>query len=139
MKIEVLEKSIMEVHKLIEELAGLVKLQGEMIDDICESKNVEYYDYSHDERFTDSTEYMNNSVTEKQASDYDLDFTINKNLTFTMKYLNGDFIKGNINITKYEYEKENKAHEFILNLNTSYRFIDGEINLNEFYLKSINK
>ena len=32
-----LEKSIMEVHKLIEELAGLVKLQGEMIDDICEN------------------------------------------------------------------------------------------------------
>ena len=32
-----LETSIMEVHKLIEELAGLVKLQGEMIDDICEN------------------------------------------------------------------------------------------------------
>ena len=25
------------LHKLIEELAGLVKLQGEMIDDICEN------------------------------------------------------------------------------------------------------
>ena len=33
----------------------------EVINDICESKNVEYYDYSHDERFTNSTEYMNNS------------------------------------------------------------------------------
>ena len=26
----------MEVHKLIEQLGGLVKLQGEMIDNICE-------------------------------------------------------------------------------------------------------
>ena len=32
-----METSILEVHKLIEELAGLVKLQGEMIDDICEN------------------------------------------------------------------------------------------------------
>ena len=36
-EIKKLETSIMEVHKLIEELAGLVKLQGEMIDDICEN------------------------------------------------------------------------------------------------------
>ena len=36
-EIRKLESSIMEVHKLIEELAGLVKLQGEMIDDICEN------------------------------------------------------------------------------------------------------
>jgi t-SNARE complex subunit (syntaxin) len=36
-EIRKLEKSIMEVHKLIEELAGLVKLQGEMIDNICEN------------------------------------------------------------------------------------------------------
>lgn len=36
-EIKKLEKSIMEVHKLIEELAGLVKLQGEMIDNICEN------------------------------------------------------------------------------------------------------
>ena len=27
----------MEVHKLNEQLAGLVKLQGEMIDNICEN------------------------------------------------------------------------------------------------------
>ena len=36
-EIKKLETSIMEVHKLIEELAGLVQLQGEMIDDICEN------------------------------------------------------------------------------------------------------
>ena len=36
-EIRKLESSIMEVHKLIEELAGLVKLQGEMIVDICEN------------------------------------------------------------------------------------------------------
>ena len=36
-EIRKLETSIMEVHKLIEELAGLVNLQGEMIDDICEN------------------------------------------------------------------------------------------------------
>jgi t-SNARE complex subunit (syntaxin) len=36
-EIRKLEQSIMKVHKLIEELAGLVKLQGEMIDNICEN------------------------------------------------------------------------------------------------------
>ena len=36
-EIRKLETSIMEVHKLIGELAGLVSLQGEMIDDICEN------------------------------------------------------------------------------------------------------
>ena len=36
-EIKKLETSIMEVHKLIEELAGLVQLKGEMIDDICEN------------------------------------------------------------------------------------------------------
>jgi len=36
-EIRKLEQSIMQVHKLIEELAGLVKLQGEMIDNICEN------------------------------------------------------------------------------------------------------
>lgn len=32
-----LEKSIMQVHQLIEELAALVKLQGEMVDNICDN------------------------------------------------------------------------------------------------------
>ena len=36
-EIRKLEKSILEVHKLIEELAGLVKFQGEMVDNICEN------------------------------------------------------------------------------------------------------
>ena len=36
-EIKKLEKSIMQAHQLIEELAGLVNLQGEMIDDICEN------------------------------------------------------------------------------------------------------
>ena len=36
-EIKKLEKSILAVHELIEELAGLVKLQGEMIDNICEN------------------------------------------------------------------------------------------------------
>ena len=36
-EIKKLEKSILQVHQLIEELAGLVKLQGEMIDNICEN------------------------------------------------------------------------------------------------------
>ena len=36
-EIRKLENSIMEVHKLIQELAALVNLQGEMIDDICEN------------------------------------------------------------------------------------------------------
>ena len=36
-EIRKLETSIMEVHKLIGELASLVSLQGEMIDDICEN------------------------------------------------------------------------------------------------------
>ena len=34
-EIKKLEKSILQAHQLIEELAGLVNLQGEMIDDIC--------------------------------------------------------------------------------------------------------
>jgi t-SNARE complex subunit (syntaxin) len=36
-EIRKLEQSIMQVHKLIEELAGLVKLQGEIIDNICDN------------------------------------------------------------------------------------------------------
>ena len=36
-EIRKLEQSIMQVHKLVEELAGLVKLQGEMIDNICDN------------------------------------------------------------------------------------------------------
>ena len=36
-EIRKLEKSIIEVYKLIEQLIGLVKLQGEMIDNICEN------------------------------------------------------------------------------------------------------
>ena len=36
-EIKKLEKSILQAHQLIEELAGLVNLQGEMIDDICEN------------------------------------------------------------------------------------------------------
>ena len=36
-EIKKLEQSIMQVHNLIEELAGLVKLQGEMIDNICDN------------------------------------------------------------------------------------------------------
>lgn len=36
-EIKKLEQSIMQVHALIEELAGLVKLQGEMIDNICDN------------------------------------------------------------------------------------------------------
>ena len=36
-EIRKLEQSIMQVHKLIEELAALVKLQGEMIDNICDN------------------------------------------------------------------------------------------------------
>ena len=36
-EIKKLEKSILAVHELIEELAGLVKLQGEMIDNICDN------------------------------------------------------------------------------------------------------
>ena len=36
-EIKKLESSILAVHALIEELAGLVKLQGEMIDNICDN------------------------------------------------------------------------------------------------------
>jgi t-SNARE complex subunit (syntaxin) len=36
-EIRKLEQSIMQVHKLIEELAGLVILQGEIIDNICDN------------------------------------------------------------------------------------------------------
>ena len=36
-EIKKLEQSILQAHQLIEELAGLVNLQGEMIDDICEN------------------------------------------------------------------------------------------------------
>lgn len=36
-EIRKLEQNIMQVHKLIEELAGLVKLQGEMVDNICDN------------------------------------------------------------------------------------------------------
>jgi len=32
-----------------------------LVDRICEDESVEYYDYSHDERFTHSAEYFRNS------------------------------------------------------------------------------
>ena len=32
-----------------------------MIDKICRDESVEYYDYSHDDRFTNTAEYFRNS------------------------------------------------------------------------------
>jgi t-SNARE complex subunit (syntaxin) len=61
-EIRKLEQSIIQVHKLIEELAGLVKLQGEMIDNICENIAISKSNaFGAQESISKSNEYMKKS------------------------------------------------------------------------------